>query len=122
MTLILYRLAFGKIWYDIYNVKREHVVSLMLRKTFLRSKIQHRIHVCEILDNDKMTNIGCIYPYSTYLERTKYGYAVAMKSLLLLYRDFFVLISFSLVPKDLKVEIKAKLLIAGLILVCTFKF
>jgi hypothetical protein len=78
------RLAFAKFRYDVYNNKHEHVVSLILRKSHLRSKIQHRIVEYEILNNDKRTNIGRIYPFSTNAEGTEYGHAVAMKSILLL--------------------------------------
>jgi hypothetical protein len=93
----------------------------MLRKNHLKSKIQHRIHEFEILDSDKMTNIGRIYPYSMNLERTKYGHAVAMRSLFMIIYFHFGILCFSfLVPKDMKLEIKATLLMATLILVCLF--
>jgi hypothetical protein len=94
----------------------------MLRKNHLKSKIQHRIHEFEILDGDKMTNIGRIYPYSMNLERTKYGHAVAMRSLfMIIYSHFgFLCCCFFIVPKDMKLEIKATLLMATLILVCLF--
>jgi hypothetical protein len=72
-------LVFGKIWYDVYNNKYEHVISLMLRKSHLLSKIHHRILDFEILDNDEITNTGRIYPFSTDLEKSHYGNAVAIK-------------------------------------------
>ncbi len=72
-------MVFGKIWYDVYNNKYEHVISLMLRKSHLLSKIHHRILDFEILDNDEITNIGRIYPFSTDLEQSHYGNAVAIK-------------------------------------------
>ncbi len=116
------RLAFAKIWYDIYNIKREHVVSLMLRKSSLRSTIQHRIREFEILDNDKSTTIGRIYPYSMNLEQTIFRHAVAMRSLFIILSICYFECYFFLVPKDMKIEIKATLLISALILVCfTYK-
>jgi hypothetical protein len=81
--LFFYRLAFAKIWYDIYNNKHEHVVSLMLRKNYLRSKIQYRVPEFKILDSDQKTNIGGLYPFSTDLQKSEYGHAVAIKSRLL---------------------------------------
>jgi len=82
------RLAFTKLRYDVYNNKHEHVVSLILRKSYLRSKIQHRVVEVEILNNDKKTYIGRIYPFSTNLERAEYGHAVAMKSILFSFINF----------------------------------
>ncbi|CAF3348174.1 unnamed protein product [Rotaria sp. Silwood1] len=70
----------------------------------LRSKIQHRVPEFDIIDNDETTNIGRVYPFSTDLERTEYGKAVAMK-----------------IPHNMKVETKATLLMATLIIVrCSF--
>ena len=77
---LLCRFAFAKIWINAYNNKDEHVASLMLRKTDLRGKIHHRILECEIFDNDQLTNIGRIYPFSTDLERSEYRHAAAVKS------------------------------------------
>ncbi len=79
--ILNYRVAFGKVWYDIYDNRREHIASLVLRKNHLKSKIQHRVPEFEIIANDETTNIGRIYPYSTDLERTEYGHAVAVKSM-----------------------------------------
>ena len=73
------RLAFGKVWYDVYSPKREHVVSLMLRKSHLRSRIQHRVLDIDIFDCNESEPIGRIYPYSTHLERSEYGPATAVK-------------------------------------------
>lgn len=73
-------MAFAKVWYDIYNPRREHLASLILRKSHLKSKIQHRVPEFEILDQDETTNIGRIYPFSTDLGRSEYGQAVAVKS------------------------------------------
>lgn len=74
-----YRVAFAKVWYDIYSDRREHLASVVLRKSHLKSKIQHRVPEFEIIDTDETTNIGRIYPFSTDLERTEYGKAVAVK-------------------------------------------
>ncbi|CAF0779567.1 unnamed protein product [Adineta ricciae] len=71
----------------------------MLRKSHLRGKIQHRVPEFEVIGNDETTNIGRIYPFSTDLERSEYGQAVAVK-----------------IPHDMKVETKATLLMAALIL------
>nr|ACD88977.1 hypothetical protein [Adineta vaga] len=76
-----YRMAFAKVWYDIYDNRREHVASVILRKSHLRGKIQHRVPEFEIIGNDETTSIGRIYPFSTDLERTEYGQAVAVKSI-----------------------------------------
>jgi hypothetical protein len=92
----------------------------MLRKRYLRSKFQHRILEFEIFNNDKITKIGRIYSFSTDSERTEYGHAVAMKSILLLIYLMYLFISNCLVPQEMKVEIKATLLIAALLLVCRF--
>jgi hypothetical protein len=73
--------AFAKVWYDIYDDRHEHIASLILRKNHIRGKIQHRVPEFEIIDNDETTNIGRIYPFSTDLERSEYGQAVALKSL-----------------------------------------
>ncbi len=73
-------MAFAKVWYDIYDNRREHIASLILRKSNLKSKIQHRVPEFEIIDRDETTNIGRIYPFSTDLERSEYGQAVAVKS------------------------------------------
>jgi hypothetical protein len=73
-------LAFIRVWYDVYNNKHERVVSIRLRKSYLRSKIQYCVPEFEILDSDAITNIGRIYPYSTDFERSEYGHAVAMRS------------------------------------------
>ncbi|CAF0995401.1 unnamed protein product [Rotaria sordida] len=70
----------------------------MLRKSHLKSKIQHRIPEFEIIDNDETTNIGRIYPFSTDLEHSEYGKAVAVK-----------------LPQNMKAETKATLLMATLI-------
>ncbi|CAF0732353.1 unnamed protein product [Adineta steineri] len=91
--------AFAKVWYDIYDNRREHVASVILRKSHLRSKIQHRVPEFEIIDSDETTNIGRMYPFSTDLERSEYGQAVAVK-----------------IPHDMKVETKATLLMVTLIL------
>jgi len=72
--------AFAKVWYDIYNNTREHIASLILRKSHIKSKIQHRVPEFEIIDRDEITNIGRIYPFSMDLERSEYGQAVAVKS------------------------------------------
>lgn len=82
ILFIDYRVAFGKVWYDIYDNRREHAVSLMLRKGHLRSKIQHRVPEFEIIDNDETTKIGRIYPFSTDLERSDYRKAVAVKGIM----------------------------------------
>ncbi|CAF1159481.1 unnamed protein product [Rotaria sordida] len=93
------RLAFGKVWYDVYDNRRVHIVSLALRKNHIRGKIQHRVPAVSILNSDESKNIGHIYPYSSDLEQTDYGNAVAMK-----------------IPEDMKVETKAILLISTLVL------
>ncbi|CAF3242769.1 unnamed protein product [Rotaria socialis] len=93
------RLVFGKIWYDVYDGVREHIASLALRKSHIRSKIQHRVPEVSIFDTDETKNIGHIYPFSTDLERSEYGNAVAMK-----------------IPHNLPVETKAILLIATLMI------
>ncbi len=74
-------MAFAKVWYDIYDNRREYTASLVLRKSHLKSKIQHRVPEFEIIDNDETTNIGRIYPFSTDFERSEYGHAVAVKSM-----------------------------------------
>ena len=79
LFLFVDRLAFAKVWYDIYNQRREHQASLMLRKSHLRGKIQHRVPEFEIIGSDETTNIGKIYPFSTDLERSEYRQAVAVK-------------------------------------------
>jgi hypothetical protein len=73
--------AFAKVWYDIYSNTREHIASLILRKSHIKSKIQHRVPEFEIIDRDETTNIGRIYPFSMDLERSEYGQAVAVKSM-----------------------------------------
>jgi hypothetical protein len=88
--ILFYRLAFIRIRYNVYNNKHERVVSIRLRKSYLRSKIQHCAPEFEILDSDKRTKIGRIYPYSTDFERSEYGHAVAMRSILL-FIDFIYL-------------------------------
>nr|ACD88951.1 hypothetical protein [Adineta vaga] len=93
------RLTFGKSCYDVYNSQYEHINTLILRKSYFRSKIQHRISEYEILDRNEIDIIGRIYPFSTDLERSQYGQAVAIK-----------------LPQDMNVEIKATLVIAVLIL------
>jgi hypothetical protein len=114
--------AFAKVWYDIYDNRREHVASVILRKSHIRSKIQHRVPEFEIIDSDETTNIGRIYPFSTDLQRSEYGQAVAVKSMSGSLNDCFFLdmIYFFLVPNDMKVEAKATLLMATLILVRVF--
>ncbi|CAM4873654.1 unnamed protein product [Rotaria socialis] len=64
----------------------------------LRGKIQHRVPEFEIIDNDETAHIGRIYPFSTDLERSEYGRAVAMK-----------------ISNTMTVEVKAMLLMATLI-------
>lgn len=81
LFLFVDRLAFAKVWYDIYNQRREHQASLILRKSHLRGKIQHRVPEFEIIGNDETTNIGKIYPFSTDLERSEYRQAVSVKGL-----------------------------------------
>lgn len=72
-------MAFGKVWYDIYNNGKERVASLILHKNRLRSKIQYVVPEFAIIDNDETTNMGRIHPFSTDIEGTEYGKAVAMK-------------------------------------------
>lgn len=79
-TFDLCRIAFAKLWYNIYNNKRERVASLMLRKSHLRRRIQHRTLEFDILDVDQKTKIGRISPFSTNLQGTEYNKAIAMKS------------------------------------------
>ncbi|CAF3932868.1 unnamed protein product [Rotaria magnacalcarata] len=98
-SVFFYRLAFGKVWYDVYDGIREHIASLALRKSHIRSKIQHRVPEVLIFDKDETKDIGHIYPFSTDLERSEYGNAVAMK-----------------IPHNLPVETKAILLIATLMI------
>lgn len=76
-------MAFAKVWYDIYDDRREHVATLILRKSHIKSKILHRVPEFIIIGNDETTNIGRIYPFSTDLERSEYGQAVAVKSMYL---------------------------------------
>ena len=85
MFFSFFRIAFAKVWYDVFNNKRERMASLMLRKSHLRSRIQHRIREFQILDHDQKTSIGRIYPFSTNLQGTEYRNAVAIKSLINLY-------------------------------------
>ena len=73
------RLALGKVRYGIYDPKRERVISVVLRKSHLRSKIHHRVLDIDIFERDESKSIGRIYPYSTHLERSEYGPATAMK-------------------------------------------
>ncbi|CAF1102111.1 unnamed protein product [Rotaria sp. Silwood1] len=93
------RLAFGKVWYDVYDNRREHIASLALRKNHIKGKIQHRVLQVLIFNGDESKAIGHIYPYSSDLQRTEYGSAVAIK-----------------IPQDMKVETKAILLISTLML------
>ena len=86
LYFLLCRIAFAKVWYNVYNNKRERVASLMLRKSHLRSKIQHRIPEFDILDVDQKTKIGRISPFSTNLQGTGYRTAVAIKSLSSIHR------------------------------------
>lgn len=79
LSLFDYRVAFAKVWYDIYDSEREHVASVLLRKSHLRGKIQHRVPEFEIISSDGTTNIGRINPFSTDLERSEYGQAVSVK-------------------------------------------
>jgi hypothetical protein len=114
--ILNYRVAFGKVWYDIYDNRREHIASLVLRKSHIRSKIQHRVPEFEIIGNDETTNIGRIYPFSTDLQRSEYGQAVAVKGIFE-YINYCFEYDLFLVPQDMKVEAKATLLMATLILV-----
>lgn len=77
-------MAFGKVWYNVYNNNYEHIINLMLRKSHLISRIQHRTLEFEVLDTDKITNIGRLYPFSTNLESSHYGYAAAIKRIFFL--------------------------------------
>lgn len=82
------RLAFGKVWYDLYDRRRERKISLVLRKNHLRGKLQHRVPEFTIIDNDEASQIGRIYLYSTDLQRTEYGQAVAVKGSCFLFDRF----------------------------------
>ncbi|CAF1632239.1 unnamed protein product [Adineta ricciae] len=93
------RIGLGKSYYDVYNSQYEHTYTLILRKSYLRSKIQHRMSEYEILDQNKTNIIGRICPFSTDIERSQYGQATSIKF-----------------PQDMTMEMKATLVVAALIL------
>lgn len=76
----IFRLVLGKLWYDVYDNNREQIASLTLHSHHLKDKIQHRSPEFSILDVDEMKEIGHIFPFSTDLEGSEYGNAIAMKS------------------------------------------
>ncbi|CAF1363885.1 unnamed protein product [Adineta steineri] len=93
------KFALNKLRYNVYNTDYKHAVSLILRKNYLIKKIQHRVSEFEIINKNEISSIGRIYPFSTDLERSQYGQAIAIK-----------------LPQDMNVELKATLLISALIL------
>ena len=79
LRFFLHRIGLGKPCYHVYNSQYEHIYTLILRKSYLRSKIQHRISEYEILDQNKTHIIGRICPFSTDVERSQYGQATSIK-------------------------------------------
>ena len=79
MLFINCRVAFGKVWYDIYDMSHEHIASLVLRKSHLRGKIQRRVPEFDIIDKNETASIGKISLFSTDLEQSEHGQAIVAK-------------------------------------------
>jgi len=92
-------MAFHKVWYDVYDYRRDHILSVMLKKSHIKRKILHEVPEFEIVGGDETTSIGRIYPYSTDTEMSDYGNAIAIK-----------------LPQDMQVKTKATLIASAIVM------
>lgn len=113
-------MAFGKILYDVFDQHREQRASLMLRKSHLRDKIQHRVPEFEIFRGDTTNHLGKICLFSTDSEQSFYGQAAVVKGEINRLNEFHFCNEQTFlieVSNDIDPESKVMLLLAAIFLV-----